>query len=192
MTKTATKTAKKPMRADAVRNREQLLATARKLFASGDPNVSLEKVAKAAGVGVGTAYRHFPTLDDLVEATYRTEAEKLEAAAKELLRDNPPEVALEKWLDEFLDFVATKKGMLNALKSVVAGAKLPTGTVNAREHILASMQSLLDAGVAAGSMRSDVDAEDFLNASGAIFANPYTREEARRILMLIADGLRPR
>jgi len=82
--------------------------------------------------------------------------------------------------------------MLNAMKSVVAGGKLPTGTVQAREYILSAIQTLLDAGAAAGTLRSDVDAEDFVNASGAIFANPYTREQARRILMLIADGLRAR
>src|SRR5918994_934903 len=113
--------------------------------------------AMRAGVGIGTLYRHFPTRDALVEAAYRSEVQHLCAAAEELLADRPPDVALAEWMDRFVTYAATKRGMANALQSVVASGS--NVYADARRQILAAIAALLEAGVAAGSIRPDVDAE---------------------------------
>ena len=99
------------MRADATRNREKLLTAAAELFALRGTDVSLEAVAKRAGVGIGTLYRHFPTRDALVAAAYEAEVEDLRATADALLAEHPADVALERWMDRFIDYTATKRGM---------------------------------------------------------------------------------
>jgi len=147
-------------------------------------------VAKSAGVGVGTAYRHFPTQEALVEAVYRTEVAQLCEAATDLLRDNPPDAALEMWMHRFVDYLASKRGMSDALRVVVAsGSDVVAET---RRQIVATLASLLEAGAAAGTVRSDVDAEDVLAAMAAIWLIPDDPEKAERILNVILDGLRHR
>ena len=179
------------MRADARRNREKLLAAATALFAETGTDVSLEAIARRAGVGIGTLYRHFPTRDALVEAAYRSEVQHLCAAAEELLADRPPDVALAEWMDRFVTYAATKRGMANALQSVVASGS--NVYADARRQILAAIAALLEAGVAAGSIRPDVDAEDVVRAMGAIWQmkdeNQWP-EQARRVLRLLMDALR--
>ena len=176
------------MRADARRNRERLLAAALELFAEAGTEVSREAVANRAGVGIGTVYRHFPTHDELVEATYRTEVEQLRSAADELLRDRPADAALAEWLDRFADYAEKKRGMAGALRSVVAsGSDVYADT---RQQIVAALTALLEAGAAAGTVRADVSPQDVLSAMSAIWVIRDDPEQARRVLMLVMDGLR--
>src|SRR3954454_21407241 len=176
-------------RADAVRNREKLLDTALDVFAECGTNASLEAIAKRAGVGIGTLYRHFPTRDDLVEAAYRTEVAHLTEAADALLEEHPADVALEEWMERWIAYTATKRGMADALNAVVAGGSdVRTQT---REQIVASIAALLDAGVAAGTIRPDINADDVMRAVGAVW-QVTDPEQARRMLRLLMDGLRHR
>jgi AcrR family transcriptional regulator len=131
-----------PVRADAQRNRQRLIEVARRQFAAGEGKVSLEAVAREAGVGIGTLYRHFPTREALVAAVYRTERGRLAAAADELLAERAPDRALRDWMDLFADYVATKREMADALRALVAD-----GTVTrseAREELSGAIRRLLD------------------------------------------------
>jgi AcrR family transcriptional regulator len=178
----------KPARADARRNRDRLIATARVRFAEDGTDVSLADIARAAGVGVGTVYRHFPTHGDLVEAVYRDEVDRLRERGEELLRDLPPEEALAAWIEAFADFSATKRGLKDALKAVVASGS--DVTAHARGQILATLGALLDAGVAAGRVRDDVGPEEALAAMGAIWNVPDgDPAQVRRVLRIVVDGL---
>src|SRR5208282_5724072 len=116
----ATNPVRKP-RADAVRNRERLLETAADIFSAGGPDASLEAVAKRAGVGIGTLYRHFPTREDLFEAVYRREVQQLTELAEQSEGADPVE-ALRHWLQSCVTFIATKRGMLTALALTVHGS----------------------------------------------------------------------
>jgi AcrR family transcriptional regulator len=142
-------------------------------------------------VGIGTLYRHFPTREALVEAAYRNEVEQLSAAADELLRDHPPDEALAAWLDRFVAYAAAKRGMKGALQSVVgSGSDL---FADARRQLLAAIETLLEAGIADGTIRGDADAEDVLRATGSVWQlsdEPGWEDRARRILGLLMDGLR--
>src|SRR5437879_6401556 len=109
----------KTVRADAHRNRQRLLEAARRAFASGSPVVTLEAIAREAGVGIGTLYRHFPTREALVEAVYRAELSRLCDSAGELLAAaHAPDAALRSWMDRFAEYVATKREMADALRAV--------------------------------------------------------------------------
>jgi AcrR family transcriptional regulator len=177
-----------PRRADARRNHERLLRAARDLFTESGADVSLAAVARSAGVGVGTAYRHFPTQESLVEAVYRDEVAQLCDAAGELLRHRPADAALAEWMHRFVDYLATKRGMSGALAAVVASGS--DVYAEARRRIVATLAMLLEAGTAAGTVRADVDAEDVIGAIAAIWLIPDDPDKAHRILMLIIDGLR--
>jgi AcrR family transcriptional regulator len=173
-------------RADARRNREKLLVAAGELFATVGTDVSLDAVAKRAGVGIGTLYRHFPTRDALVEAAYRAEVTHLCEAAEALLAEHVPDVALAEWMDRFVAYAAAKKGMKGALQSVGAGSDLWGET---RRQIIAAIASLLDAGVAAGTLRADVTADDVWRAMGSVWSID-DEEQIRTLLRLLMDGLR--
>jgi len=178
----------KPARADARRNRARLVAAARELFAEQGTDVSLADVARAAGVGVGTVYRHFPTHGDLVEAVYRDEVDRLSARGAELLRDRPPDEALVAWIEAFAEFSAAKRGMKEALHAVVASGS--DVSAHARRDIVATLTALLDAGVAAGRVRDDIGPEEALAAIGAVWNIPGgDAEQARRVLRIVVDGL---
>jgi len=112
------------MRADARRNRERLLEVAVDAL-TGDADVPLDAIARGAGVGIGTLYRHFPTREALVEAAYRSELDRLCAAAPELLGTRPPDAALRAWMDRFVDYMTTKRGMAGALRAVIASGANP-------------------------------------------------------------------
>lgn len=181
----------RPMRADAQRNRERLLAVAVDALAHSDGAVPLEAIAKEAGVGIGTLYRHFPTREALVEAAYRHEVDRLCAASEELQRDLAPDVALREWMKRFVRYVATKRGMAAALQSVVAAdSQLFARTYG---QIVAALRSLLDAAIADGTIRADADPEDVLRAMRGVWlvageqADPA---QANRLLDLLMDGLR--
>ncbi len=178
-------------RADARRNRERLLAAATEAFAEAGTDVSLEAIAKRAGVGIGTLYRHFPSRAALVEAAYRSEVDHLCDAAKELLAEHPPDAALAEWMDRYVGYGAAKRGMSDALQSVVASKS--DLYAESRTRILEAIATLLEAGAAAGTIRSDVDAEDVLRSMGAVWLMTDDRlwsEQARKTLGLLMDGLR--
>jgi AcrR family transcriptional regulator len=186
MTKTPTK-----LRADAQRNRDKLLSAALILLAEAGPDVPLEAVARQAGVGIGTLYRHFPTREALLEAVYRNEVVQLSEAADALLAEHPPDEALALWMERFLSYAETKRGMRDALKAIVASSEL---FADARRCNIAAIERLLEAGVAAGTLREDVDAEDVLHAMGAVWSlgGDGWDARARRVLALVMDGLRYR
>jgi AcrR family transcriptional regulator len=179
-----------PTRADARRNRARLLATALEVFAREGTDVSLNVIAKSAGVGIGTLYRHFPTRDALLEAAYRNEVALLCDVA-DLLRNRPPDAALAEWMNRFVDYAVTKRGLSGALRSLAAsGSDIYDDT---RRQIVAALTELLNAGIAAGAIRPDADAEDVLRATGAIWLipdEPGWADHARRVLTLLMDGLR--
>jgi AcrR family transcriptional regulator len=188
----ATTEPSRPMRADARENREKLLRAASEHFTAGGPDVSLEVVARTAGVGIGTLYRHFPTREALVEAVYRNEVDLLCAATEALLAEREPADALAEWMERFVAYAKTKRGLLSALKSVAASQSdlFPT----TRERLLAAVGELLDAGIAAGQIRPDVSAEDVLTSMNAVWTiaaeGEQWAEQAVRVLRLLMDGLR--
>jgi AcrR family transcriptional regulator len=183
-------TGERTLRADAQRNRDRLLEVAARAFAAGgDP--TLEAIAREAGVGIGTLYRHFPTREALVEAAYRNELARLCDAVGDLLQTNPPETALRLWMDRFVDYMTTKRGMKEALRAVVASGGNPFA--HSRDRMVEALDLLLRAGAEAGTLRPDADATDLLaGLSGVSLASgePAQRAQAGRLLDLLVDGLR--
>jgi AcrR family transcriptional regulator len=177
-------------RADAVRNRDLLLTAASDAFAARGADVPLEDIARNAGVGIGTLYRHFPTRDALIEAVYRHEVDVLCERADQLLETMPPEQALAEWMQLFVRHVATKKGMLSALKPLLSSNQSFSDQTKGRAQAAAS--KLLEAGIAAGTIRADVDGGDLLRAVGGIcMSTDQERSEAsERLVGLLFDGLR--
>ena len=121
MSKRGSKPARKP-RADAQRNRDVILEVAKKAFTRSGANASLDDIAKEAGVGPGTLYRHFPTRDALLQAVYRTEVEKLAAAEQRFAQAMPPVETLRAWMLLFVDYIAAKQIIAPALNTLVGGA----------------------------------------------------------------------
>ena len=125
------------LRADATRNRNQLLEAATRVFVSGDPEPSMRAIAREAGVGIATLYRHFPTRESLVDAVYRDHVARLTDGARELLAQLPPPAALRRWMGLFGDWIATKKGMLDTLLAMIESGEIAhaqTQTAAARGH----------------------------------------------------------
>ena len=183
----------RPLRADAQRNRERLLKVAARAFSHKGPDVTLESIASEAGVGIGTLYRHFPTREALIEAAYRNELARLCAGVPELLRTMPADAALRTWMDRFIDYLATKRGMADALRTVIASGGNPHA--QSRESLLEAVRTLLKAGADQGSLRRDIDPADvMIGISGVSLAagTPDQREQAGRLLDLLLDGLRYR
>ncbi|MEU8266306.1 helix-turn-helix domain-containing protein [Sphaerisporangium sp. NPDC049002] len=183
----------RPLRADARRNRDRLLDVAVRAFSQDGPDVTLDAIAKAAGVGIGTLYRHFPTREALIEAAYRNELTRLCDAAAELLRAMPPDEATRTWMDHFVDYMTTKRGMADALRVVIASGGNPYE--QSRDRLIAAISMLLQAGAAAGTVRSDTEPGDVLASLGGVSlaaGEPAQRDQARRLLDLLMDGLRYR
>jgi AcrR family transcriptional regulator len=181
------------MRADAQRNRELLLAAAVAAFSRSGTEVTLESIAKDAGVGIGTLYRHFPSREALVEAAYRSELARLCDSVPGLLDTMPADKALRTWMDLFLEYMTTKRGMSDALRMVIASGGNPFA--ESRGRLLAAFTTLMKAGVADGTLRADVDPADLMaSISGVSLAvgEPGQREQASRLLDLLMDGLRYR
>lgn len=178
-------------RADAVRNRERVLEAAKTVFSAGGPEASLEAVAKRAGVGIGTLYRHFPTREDLFEAVYRREVEQLSELAEQLKNAKDPVDALRRWLRSNVEFVATKKGMSAALAlTFQSSSELAAFSM---DRLTKAIGSLLDRAVAAGQMRGDVSPEDLLRAFfGMCYMHdqPGWQASVLRLLDVFVDGLR--
>jgi AcrR family transcriptional regulator len=183
----------RPLRADAQRNRDQLLKVAVRAFSQKGPDVTLESIASDAGVGIGTLYRHFPTREALIEAAYRNELARLCAGVPELVRTMPADVALRTWMDRFIDYLATKRGMAEALRMVIASGGNPHAQT--RESLLEAIGSLLKAGADQGGLRRDIDPADvMIGISGVslVAGAPEQRDQAGRLLDLLVDGLRYR
>ncbi|MDP9847241.1 TetR/AcrR family transcriptional regulator [Streptosporangium lutulentum] len=183
----------RPLRADAQRNRDRLLDTAVRAFSQDGPDVTLDAIAKDAGVGIGTLYRHFPTREALIEAVYRNELTRLCDAATELLRTMRPDEATRTWMDRFVDYMTTKRGMADALRAVIASGGNPYA--ESLERLVAAITTLLQAGAAAGTVRPDVEPVDVLvsmNGVSLAAGAPEQRDQARRLLDLLMDGLRYR
>ncbi|WP_405822948.1 TetR/AcrR family transcriptional regulator [Streptomyces sp. NBC_01390] len=182
------------LRADARRNRERLLDVAVRAFSERGTDASLEAIAKEAGVGIGTLYRHFPTREALIEAAYRNEVARVCDGAEELLAQHPPDIATRMWMDRFIDYLATKQGMADALKAViVSGESDPFA--ESLDRISSAISALLKAGAEAGVLRSDVDPLDVGFSLGGILlitTDMGLRDRAGRMLDLLLDGLRYR
>ena len=173
-----------------MRNRELLITAAGAGFAAKGADVPLEEIAREAGVGIGTLYRHFPTRDSLVEAVYRHEVDVLCERADQLLETLPPDQALEEWMQLFVRHVATKRGMLSVLKPMLSSN--PSFSADTKGRATAAATKLLEAGVAAGTVRADIDGGDLLRAVGGVcMSTDQDRSDAsERLVGLLFDGLR--
>jgi AcrR family transcriptional regulator len=186
------KSTRKP-RADAVRNRERVLEAAKAVFSAGGAEASLEAVARAADVGIGTLYRHFPTREALFEAVYRREVQQLADLAEELKQEPQPIEALRKWMHSNVTFVATKKGMLAAL--ALAAYKNSELYSYSFDRLSQAVGTLLDRAIAAGEIRDDVSAEDLFRALiGMCYMHdqPGWQASVLRLVDVFIDGLRIR
>jgi AcrR family transcriptional regulator len=181
------------MRADARQNHDRLLAVAARHFAADGEGASMKAIAKEAGVGIGTLYRRFPTRETLVEATYRSESQQLASSVTWLLREHPPLYALRAWSGQFLDYMATKRGMAGALKTLLtADEELRLTT---RSLLIDALATLLQATERDGATRPGVDATDVVMALGgyAMILGEEPQPGLRdRLLDLLLNGLRAR
>ena len=179
-------------RADAQRNRERILAVAKEAFTRRGANASLDDIAKQAGVGPGTLYRHFPTREELLKAVYRTELEKLAAAERTLAEKMPPDEALRAWLLLFVDAVAAKQIIAPALNTLVGDHKKVFEDSYARTH--EAIRTLVKRAVQSGDIRKDIDPMDLLRALvgvSHVAATPDWPQSARRLVEILISGSRP-
>ena len=182
--------ARKP-RADAQRNRDGLLEAAKAAFTEAGPEASLDEIARRARVGIGTLYRHFPTRDAIVEAVYRREVQQLADAAPRLADSLPPAEALRAWMRVFVDYIAAKKVIAPALKSLVGANSTLYADSSAR--INGAIGLLVERARASGDIRPDADSADLLRALiGFAYVNsaPDWEASALRLIDLLIDGLR--
>jgi AcrR family transcriptional regulator len=183
--------ARKP-RADGQRNRERLIDAAKTAFADIGADVSLDEIARRAGVGIGTFYRHFPSRDAIVEAVYRREVRQLGEAATRLLDELPPGEALRQWMRLFVDYIATKKLIASALGALAGGTTDLYAASSAT--IGGAITRLVERAAEAGDIRSDVDPSDIMRAlAGFTYGNasPGWQASALRLIDLLMDGLKP-
>jgi len=178
-------------RADAERNRIRLLETAKAVFAEKGSGASLDEIARIAGVGAGTLYRHFPTRDALVAAVYRNETEQLVSAADRLAQMHPPVAALREWLLLFVDYIAAKHGMYELLNSIVGGTSdlYSASTAQLKQAI----SRLADRTIASGDIRRDIDPLDLLRALAGVAhigAGRDGERAAKRLVDVLIAGVR--
>jgi len=178
-------------RADARRNYDRILEVAKDAFSLQGANVSLDDVAKQAGVGAGTLYRHFPTRDVLLEAVYRTEVEKLAAAEGEFSRTMPPVEALRAWMLLFVDYIAAKQIIAPALNTIVGG---PSKIFEATGGLIkGAIQSLVQRAIESGEIRPDLDPLDLLRALvgvSNVASTPDWPQSAKRLVEILILGSR--
>src|SRR6201993_2674834 len=184
-------TDRKP-RADAQRNRERLLEVAKEAFTRSGADASLEDIAKEAGVGPGTLYRHFPTREALLEAVYRTEMEKLASAEQKFAEELPPIEALRAWLLLFVDYIAAKQLIAPALNALLGDPKKVFETSYAR--MWEAIRALVKRAVKSGDIRKDLDAIDLLRALigvANVATSPDWQQSARRLVDILIAGSSP-
>jgi AcrR family transcriptional regulator len=181
--------ADRPMRADARRNYERLVQAAKQVFTTYGGDASMEAIAKEAGVGVGTLYRHFPKRIDVVEAVYRTDVDQLSETAEMVARELEPWPALVAWLEAFVRYAHGKRTFLNELRE--AFDKNPQLKVASRERIDRAMGAVLARAQAAGVARTDIDGADLMQLVGPMCTNAtLTEDQSKRLLATVLDGLR--
>lgn len=179
----------RPLRADARRNYERLVDAARKVFADQGGGASMEAIAKQAGVGVGTLYRHFPKRIDVVEAVYRDDVDTLVGSADRGLVELEPWAALEAWLRAYIDYGRAKRTFLNELHE--AFDKNPDLKPASRERIIAAAGRVLKRAQEAGAARTDIDGDDLMQlVSPMCMSATLTPEQGERLLNMVLDGLR--
>src|SRR5215470_17815782 len=187
-----TKSVLRKPRTDAQRNRERILEVAKEAFTRYGGNASLDDIAKEAGVGAGTLYRHFPSRDALIEAVYRTEVEKLAAAQRRFAETMPPIKALRAWMLLFVDYIAAKHIIAPALNTIVGGAaKLYEGS---RAQIQGAIDALVKRAIKSGDIRKDLDPFDLLRALvgvSNVASSPHWKQSARRLVDILITGSRP-
>lgn len=179
------------VRADAQRNRERILIVAKEAFTRQGAAASLDEIARKAGIGAGTLYRHFPTRDALIEAVYRSEVEKLAAAEQRLATALPPLEALRAWMLVFIDHVSEKRLIIPAMDTVAGGSmRLIEGS---RSLIHGAFIRLVKSAIASGDLRADTEPDDFVRALVGIFhttAMPGWERSARRLVDILIAGSR--
>jgi AcrR family transcriptional regulator len=184
--------ARRKPRSDAQRNRERILEMAKEAFARSGASTSLDDIAKQAGVGAGTLYRHFPTRDALLEGVYRTEVEKLAAAERKFAQAMPPIEALRGWMLLFVDHIAAKQIIAPALNTVVGG---PSKVYEAsRAQITGAIHALVKRAIESGDIRSDLDPFDLLRALigvSNVASSPDWQQSAKRLVDILITGSRP-
>lgn len=180
----------RPLRSDARTNRDRLLAVATRAFVSATGEPSMRAIAREAGVGIATLYRHFPTREALVEAIYHDQLERLTSGARELLARAPAPLALRSWMDLFGEWVAAKSGMLDTLRAMIETGRI--AHARTRTELLEAIETILAAGRGTGELRSDVSAEDVAAGLIGIFSVARQDDASRgaRLLDVFADGLR--
>jgi AcrR family transcriptional regulator len=185
----------RPMRADAQRNYTRLLSAAMAAFTEhGADDTSLEEIARRAGVGIGTLYRHFPTRQALLEAVYRDQVEALRARADELMGSDAPDEALAAWLRALMTFSSTKQSLISALLATIGKESDLLSTCS--KVLWDAAEILLKRAQEAGAVRADADARDLIRLVHAVNIAtqraPADPGQSERLLGLILDGLRPR
>jgi AcrR family transcriptional regulator len=180
----------RPMRADARRNYDQLVVAARKVFAHQGGGASMEAIAKEAGVGVGTLYRHFPKRIDIVEAVYRDDVDALVGTAERGLTELEPWAAVEAWLHAYVDYGRSKRTFLNELHE--AFEKNPDLKPASRDRVWAACERLLHRAQDAGEARCDIDGADLMQLVSPMCMNStLDADQGERLLAMVLDGLRP-
>jgi len=190
-TKRSQSAARKP-RADAQRNRDRVLEVAKEAFTRLGADASLDDVAKQAGVGAGTLYRHFPTRDELLKAVYRSEVEKLASAEQKFAETMPPIEALRAWMLLFVDYIATKKIIAPALNNLVGGTSKVFEASYAQ--IWEAIRALVKRAIKSGDIRKDLDPIDLLRALigvANVASSPDWQQSARRLVDILIAGSRP-
>jgi len=180
------------LRADAQRNRERILKVAKQEFTRSGANASLEEIAKKAGVGPGTLYRHFPTREELLVAVYRSEMEKLAAAERTFANTMPPVEALRAWLLLFIDAVETKQVIAPVLNMLVGDPKTVFEASHAQIH--EALHALVKRAIRSGDIRKDLDPIDLLRALvgvANVATSPDWQQSARRLVEILILGARP-
>ncbi len=178
-------------RADAQRNRDRLLKTAKAAFAEKGSGASLDEIARATGVGIGTLYRHFPTRDALIESVYRNETQQLAEAATRLADTHPPVEALREWMLLFVDYIATKQVMAEALNSLVGGTSALYAASGAQ--VKSAIATLVARAVASGEIRLELDPLDLLRALAGVAnvsSSPNWEQSAKRLVDILIAGVR--
>ena len=186
------KPAPRKPRADAQRNRKRILEAAKQAFTRSGADTSLDDIAKQAGVGPGTLYRHFPTRDALLEAVYRSEVEKLAAAERKFAAAMPPMEALRAWMLLFVEYIETKQIIAPALNTIVGG---PSKVYEAsRAQVTGAIDALVKRSIESGDIRTDLDPFDLLRALigvSNVASGPDWPQSARRLVDILIIGSRP-
>jgi AcrR family transcriptional regulator len=189
--KKAAEKIRKP-RADALRNRERILEIAKQAFSQFGAQASLDDIAREAAVGPGTLYRHFPTREELLQAVYRSEVEKIAAAARELAETLPPVEALRAWMFLFIDYIAAKQIIAPVLNELVGD---PKKIFEASYHqVWEAIRLLVNRAIKSGDIRADLDPIDLLRALigvAHVSSSPDWQQSARRLVDILITGSRP-